>query len=60
MIICKLSKVIRDVTVEIEGEANTLSEIIDSWGAFQDLTKQIEDDISSVSREEISQIEVAS
>jgi len=42
MILVRFSQVIRDVTVEIEGEDDTLSQILDAWGSFQDAIQEVE------------------
>jgi hypothetical protein len=42
MILLTLSTVINDVTVEIQGEANDLDEIRESWESFLLATYQVE------------------
>lgn len=42
MITLTLSAVIRDVTVEIQGEANTLQEISDAWTSFLEAAHYID------------------
>ena len=46
MITLTLSAVIHDVTVEVQGEANDLSEIQEAWEAFILSTYQVEHESS--------------
>lgn len=42
MILLRLSAVVNDVTVEVEGEANDLDQIRESWESFILATYQVE------------------
>jgi len=42
MILLTLSTVINDVTIEVQGEANTMDEITEAWETFQISTHQVE------------------
>lgn len=42
MILLKLSTIIHDVTVEVEGEANDLEQIQEAWESFILTTYQVE------------------
>ncbi|MFH0967964.1 MAG: hypothetical protein V1862_09815 [Methanobacteriota archaeon] len=42
MILVRFSAVIKDITIEVEGEADTLTGIIEAWESFVLSTYQVE------------------
>jgi hypothetical protein len=53
MILVRFSAVIKDITIEVEGEADTLTGIIEAWESFVLSTYQVEHETTPTGYKEL-------